>query len=186
VVNNTFCNNVFCPVKAFIPLVEGSGNPGGAQGEVKNDATQELPFNQNPNQELATTNDSLIIPSPSDQADNDISYSEPLQRWVANGMMMVVVEPITQTVTYTPGDPVAATVDTPIYLGPGTNYASLESVLAGTQGVITASPNGLNGVLAKESYWWQVDFSGKVGWVTEESLVLPTPLFSASPFYPPH
>lgn len=187
VVNNTFCNNLICPVKTFIPLVAGSGNPGGGQGVVQEVAPEEPTFDSYPEDEYGSPSDSLIVPSTSDQAENDFPTWEPLQRWVANGMMMVVVEPFTQTITYSPGDTVLTGTETEIYLGPGTNYASLESVPAGTQGVITTSLNGLDGVLAKGSYWWQVDFSsGMVGWVTEESLVHPTPLRSVFPLYPLH
>lgn len=186
VVNNTFCNNLVCPVRTFIPLVAGSGIPGGAQEEVQNVSPEVSPLDSNPEQEFITQTDSEITPDSSNQSDIELSSWEPLQRLVANGMMMVVVEPITQTVTFTPGESVVTSVETPIYLGPGNNYASLETVPAGTQGLITASLNGLDGVLAKGSYWWQVDFSGKVGWVKEESMVLPTPLSSHPTFYPPH
>jgi hypothetical protein len=186
VVNNTFCNNLICPVKTFIPLVAGSGNSSGAQGQVQDVSPGEYPLDSTPDQELMSQTESEIAPDSSNQSDYEINSWEPLQRLVANGMMMVVVEPMTQTLTYTPGETVVASEETPIYLGPGSNYATLETVPAGTQGVITVPLNGLDGVLAKGSYWWQVDFSGKVGWVTEESMVLPTPLSTHSTFYPPH
>jgi hypothetical protein len=39
---------------------------------------------------------------------------------------------------------------------------------ADASGVVLAHP--LNGVLAKGSYWWKVDFGEVIGWVKEESL----------------
>jgi hypothetical protein len=89
---------------------------------------------------------------------------------VGTGMMMVVVEPIAQSVTFTPTQVITTVIPTDIRLGPGTNYGSLATVQAGTNGVILDHLTHLNGVLAKGSYWWKVLLNGIEGWVTEESL----------------
>jgi uncharacterized protein YraI len=52
-------------------------------------------------------------------------------------------------------------------LGPGTNYDNFSTIPIGTQGTILEQMNGLDGVLAKSSYWWYVDFEGVAGWVPE-------------------
>jgi uncharacterized protein YraI len=93
---------------------------------------------------------------------------EGVERMVANGMMMLVVEPMEQSLTFANGLPLITLETTEIRLGPGTNYASLSSLPADASGVVLAHP--LNGVLAKGSYWWKVDFGEVIGWVKEESL----------------
>lgn len=89
------------------------------------------------------------------------------ERWVANGMMMVAFEAQPFSTAFVPGQPVLADGNTGIYLGPGSNYALLSSVVDGTPGTVLAHANGLNGVYAKGVNWWKVDFNGAVGWVKE-------------------
>jgi len=89
---------------------------------------------------------------------------------VGTGMMMVVVEPIVKSVTFTPTQVITTVIPTEVRLGPGTNYGSLATVQAGTSGVILDHLTHLNGVLAKGSYWWKVLLNGIEGWVTEQSL----------------
>lgn len=93
-----------------------------------------------------------------------------LLRPVANGMLMVVVEPMQQSFTYIPDNAVQLLEATAIRLGPGTNYGILATAAQGSQGVILEHFNHLNGVLAKGSFWWKVSIEGIVGWVPEESL----------------
>ena len=94
-----------------------------------------------------------------------------LQRAVANGMLMVVVEPMQQSFTYIADNPVKLFEATAIRLGPGTNYGVLATAAPGSQGVILEHFNNLNGVLAKGSFWWMVSIEGNVGWVPEEALI---------------
>lgn len=94
-----------------------------------------------------------------------------LQPLVANGMMMVAVEPIVKSTTFTPTEIVLTIEPTAIRLGPGTNYRSIGTIPELTGGEVQTHFNQLNGVLAKGSYWWKVDFDGLVGWVREESLL---------------
>jgi hypothetical protein len=92
------------------------------------------------------------------------------ERPVANGMMMVVVQPISKSTTFTPGDDVITSQPVQVRLGPGTNYAALSTVSQGTPGVILDHMNQLDGVLAKGAYWWKVQFGSVVGWAPESSL----------------
>jgi hypothetical protein len=99
--------------------------------------------------------------------------SDGSERLVANGMMMVVVEPVEKSTALAPGNPVATVAPTTVRLGPGTNYEARGSVPGSASGSVLAHFNGLDGVLAKGSYWWKVDFGNVVGWVPEEALAGP-------------
>jgi hypothetical protein len=109
----------------------------------------------------------------SDSAIEDVIVSSAagLERAVANGMMMVIVQPEEYSPVFSVGDPVSTTVDTENRLGPGTNYASFSTIPADTKGVIVEQMNGINGVQAKWKNWWFVDFGGVIGWVAEGNLV---------------
>jgi hypothetical protein len=92
------------------------------------------------------------------------------ERGVANAIMMVAVQPGQRSTVFAPGNRVQALIPTNILLGPGTNYRAIASVDAGTRGTIMPQPTGVNGVFAKSTYWWKVDFGGTVGWVDERAL----------------
>ncbi|MCI0518656.1 MAG: phosphodiester glycosidase family protein [Chloroflexi bacterium] len=91
--------------------------------------------------------------------------------YVANGMMMVVVEPITRSLTFTVTQPVITLRLTEARLGPGDNYAAIGTVGASEQGEVIESLSGLNGVEARGAYWWRVDFNNATGWVREDALL---------------
>ena len=97
------------------------------------------------------------------------------ERYVANGMLMVVVEPMEKSSTFVPNDMILTRQSTSIRLGPGTNYSILTSVSENTGGIVLNHNNGLNGVLAKGTYWWKVLIAGIEGWVTEDSIELNVP-----------
>ena len=144
--NNTFCNINYCKSKIFLPLLNRSGT--GLNG-----------------QDAAPNN---LANSPGNEPASPI-----VERPVADGMMMIVVEPVEKSTKFTTGDPVVALSSTDLRLGPGTNYATLASIPAGTPGVILTHLNNLNGVLAKGSLWWMVYFgAGWVGWAPEVSLII--------------
>jgi hypothetical protein len=104
-------------------------------------------------------------------AESDIISSPAgIERAVGNGMLMVIAQPKVNSTTFMPGDSVTTINDTEVRLGPGTNYAGFSSVPKGTHGSIEAQMNGLDGVLAKSTYWWYVDFGGVIGWVPEGAL----------------
>jgi len=93
-----------------------------------------------------------------------------VERVVGNGLMMVAVQPMEISSQFQQSDRVRAGKDLEVRLGPGTNYASFAVVLANTEGFILENTNGMNGILAKGSYWWKVSFGDVVGWVVEEAL----------------
>ncbi len=92
------------------------------------------------------------------------------ERPVANGMMMVVVEPMVQSTSYVAGSPVIISRSTIMRSGPGENYPSLGVIPLGMMGNILSHSNGLDGVLATGSYWWKVQVDGMTGWVSEAAL----------------
>jgi hypothetical protein len=100
-----------------------------------------------------------------------VSSPAGIERTVANGMMMVVVQPADYSKTYTQGDLVATNSDIVLRLGPGTNYAEFTSVPMSSRGIVLHQANSLGGVQAKSQYWWYVDFGGVTGWVPERALV---------------
>jgi hypothetical protein len=102
-----------------------------------------------------------------------ISSPAGIERAVGNGILMVIAQPGVYSATFIPGNPVITTVDTEVRLGPGTNYASFTSLPKGTHGSIVEQMNGLDGVLAKSTYWWYVNFAGVTGWVPEGALANP-------------
>jgi hypothetical protein len=89
------------------------------------------------------------------------------ERYVANGMLMVVIEPKEQSSRFTPDDLIITTTNTNIRLGPGTNYGVIAIAPEYSIGVILDHMNDLNGVLAKGYYWWKVSINGIQGWIAE-------------------
>jgi hypothetical protein len=114
----------------------------------------------NPGQ-LADLTESDVINSPAG-----------IERAVANGMLMVIAQPGVYSSAFAPGDPVTTLADIDLRLGPGTNYAIIATLPHSTQGSILDQMNGLDGVLAKSSYWWYVNFGSISGWVPEGALVI--------------
>jgi hypothetical protein len=149
VVNNTTCNFTDCSKNS--PAI----NPGAASGPIH-----------------------LVSPENSQLEavwDPQESLYEP---WIANGMMMVSVEPRIQSHAFQSGSQVTTRNQTAVRLGPGTNYATLATVPAQTKGTLVQDMNHLDGILAKGAYWWKVDFGGTTGWVngqalTSDSILLP-------------
>jgi hypothetical protein len=101
--------------------------------------------------------------------------SDGSERAVANGMMMVAVEPREQSTAFAIGNTVWSTSSIGARLGPGSIYTILSTIPANSQGTIQAHFNNLDGVLATGSYWWKVAFDGVVGWVPEEALTSQAP-----------
>lgn len=98
------------------------------------------------------------------------SINKIVERVVANGLMMVVVQPREHSSRFNPGDRVFTTDQAQVQarLGPGSNYAALAALLSNREGLILDHP--MRGVLAKGSYWWKVNFGEVAGWVPEEYL----------------
>jgi len=95
---------------------------------------------------------------------------ENIERAVANGVMMVYVQPKDQSTKYSVGDRFITSENSQlsVRLGPGTNYFAIGSVPANTEGVILEHESSLNGVYAKGFYWWFVSLDEYEGWVAED------------------
>jgi hypothetical protein len=94
------------------------------------------------------------------------------ERRVANGLMIVEVDPMQKSDTFSTGATVQTRYATNIHHGPGTNYPAITSVAEGVEGVVLPNLAGLGGVLAKDTHWWKARFDGVEGWVDEAALHL--------------
>ena len=171
--NNSFCNIVICTNRYFLPIVTKSGsNLQSGQSLPYQKAFDTLPAS-NPEPVERLSGDGLPLTEEyytfSPDATGDI-----LQRLVANGMMMVVVEPRDISPIFTEGEAIRTNSQVNVRLGPGTNYGLIESVDANTTGIIYGKDNGLNGVWAKGYYWWhvllEVGERDVIGWVIEPNI----------------
>lgn len=97
--------------------------------------------------------------------------SDGRERAVANGLMMVVVEPPEHSNAFQPGDEVQALELFDFSLGPGYNYETPADVHAGDVGTVLSHPHGLGGILATGQHWWLVDFQGRIGWAAQDKLL---------------
>jgi hypothetical protein len=113
-----------------------------------------------------SNNTQSVLPT----VNNIISSPAGTERAVGNGMLMVLAQPGAYSAAFAPGDTVTTTVDTDVRLGPGTNYDGFSTVPKGAHGSIVAQMNGLDGVQAKSTYWWYVNFAGVIGWMPEAAL----------------
>jgi Phosphodiester glycosidase len=115
--------------------------------------------------------DQLVLPldeTYKTEWDDATGVIEPL---VGTGMLMVVSEPAAYSYAYGAAMTVTTKSNSSLHLGPGNNFGFLATIPQGSNGVILPNASGVNGVLAKGSYWWKADFNGIVGWVREENLV---------------
>lgn len=102
------------------------------------------------------------------------------ERRVSNAMMIASVAPKEVSSVLTVEDSVFTTQDGQLRVGPGTNYPAYQIIPAGSFGVIIADYNALNGVRAKGTNWWKVDFGGRTGWIAEGVIDILTPRPSSS------
>lgn len=93
------------------------------------------------------------------------------ERAVANGLMMILLEPMDKSTRFRKGDHVLTIAPADVYLGPGTNYGVLEEVPENVEGIVLDALSNITGVFAKGAYWWEVDFGETAGWVEEEALL---------------
>ena len=95
-----------------------------------------------------------------------------VERNVPNGFLMVVVLAPEKSQTFQSGDQVVINSygSVNLRLGPGTNYFVIQSLPSGSEGVIVEHTNGLNGIRAKDYYWWKVGFGDVEGWMAESLL----------------
>lgn len=93
------------------------------------------------------------------------------ERAVANGMMMVRVDPPVRSWRFAPGFQVLVQQSGEVRLGPGTNYPARDSLRPGTLLEVLPSQTGANGTFATGMFWWKARYDGEEGWVQEASLV---------------
>jgi hypothetical protein len=172
--NNTFCNIVICKNQHYLPLILNSGSQVQSSGMFpgKDAIIQAQSSGQGPVEQLS--GDGLPLTEEYYVYSPDI-----LQRLVANGMMMVVVQPEDISPIFNEDDPIKTLTQVNVRLGPGTNYGLVDTLDPDTTGKILGNDNALNGVWAKGYYWWRVLLDGPggvdiVGWVFEPALTLNT------------
>lgn len=95
--------------------------------------------------------------------------SDGSERAVANGVLMIVTQPMEASTRFNPGDGVRTTTSIDVRVGPGLNYAVATSVPSGSVGTILA--HDLAGIRATNTNWWKCDFAGVVGWFPETALL---------------
>ncbi|MFC1922037.1 phosphodiester glycosidase family protein [Chloroflexota bacterium] len=171
--NNTYCNIVICKGEIYLPLITAAGT--NKQSEISPSTgilIPRFPASSSPQPERLS-GDGLPLTEEYYTSGQDASRPQ-LQRLVANGMMMVVVEPKDLSSIFTVDDKIKTLTPVNVRLGPGTNYPSIETIPADITGVIYGFDNGLNGVWAKDYYWWRVllEIDGRdvIGWVIEPAL----------------
>jgi Phosphodiester glycosidase len=96
--------------------------------------------------------------------------SDGTERQVANGLMMIVVEPPDLSTRFSASQPVVVSRDTVLRFGPGDNYDVAAQLPAGIVGEIAHHSDTTDGVLARGDHWWKVAFSQSEGWVREADL----------------
>lgn len=169
VVNNTYCNIVNCKGRVYLPIIERKGRR--TQGALPSQQAG-VPYTTDGETEQLS-GDGLPLTEEYYVYEQGANGSQ-LQRLVANGMMMVVVQPLEKSTIFSTSQAIRTQLKANVRLGPGTNYAVLETVPAGTTGIIYEFDNGLNGVFAKGYYWWHVLLEigerDVVGWVAEPYL----------------
>jgi hypothetical protein len=174
VVNNTFCNIVTCEGNIYLPLAIRGGGKSQAGG-----VGAPVPRSEETPQPAVISGDGFPLTEAYYEFTQTASGTI-LQRLVANGMMMVVVQPKDVSKIFSLNQSIKTLLDASVRLGPGTNYAVLQTVPANTPGIIYGEDNGLNGVWAKGAYWWRVllELPGGIdviGWVSESYITVSTP-----------
>ncbi|MFQ5942803.1 MAG: phosphodiester glycosidase family protein [Anaerolineales bacterium] len=96
--------------------------------------------------------------------------SDGKERLVANGLTMVVLDPISRSTEFEVGEPVRTVQEAAIRVGPGDNYTAYTTIPEDEQGIILSHINNLNGVHARGINWWRVAFENKWGWMAEGDL----------------
>lgn len=175
VVNNTFCNITICKGRVYLPIITGGSAPPAPEMSPAPSLAPDLSESLQ-SEPPGLTGDRLPL------SDEYYAYTQSaagaqLQRLVANGMMMVVVEPKQQSTIFTVSQPIKTRFSANVRLGPGTNYSVIETVPGDVTGLILDEDNGLNGVWAKGYHWWRVllEDGGRdiIGWVSEPALTSP-------------
>jgi hypothetical protein len=113
-----------------------------------------------------------IVPYLIPSAEEASSPSLVCERRVGSGVMMIALQPKLSSTLFVPGDAVLNQIGAQVRLGPGTNYTLLATLNVVREGVILHQINNLDGIYAKGTYWWKVNFGSVQGWVSQASLML--------------
>lgn len=172
--NNPYCNITICEGKIYLPLITHPGEAGQSQADGGVGPAVSIPPASSTPPPPQLSGDGLPLTTDYYVYSREVSGTM-LQRLVANGMLMVVVEPKEQSQAFSAGSGILTQTEAQVRLGPGTNYAVVDTVPAFTHGIVQV--HGLNGVKAMGSYWWkvllEVGNTDVIGWVPEEMLALP-------------
>lgn len=95
------------------------------------------------------------------------------ERAVANGLMMVAVEPAVRSPRFGEGFEVTVQLPGEVRTGPGPFYPVLQSATPGQTATIVQTAPSLRGVFAGGSYWWKTEVAGELGFLAEQALVRP-------------
>jgi hypothetical protein len=93
------------------------------------------------------------------------------ERGVANGLMMMAIEPAANSHRFGSRYTVQSPSGGPLLTGPDPRFPALANVEPGETFQILPTAAGLSGVFDDGSFWWKVDHQGTQGWVQEQMLV---------------
>jgi len=99
--------------------------------------------------------------------------SDGRERGVANGLMMVAVEPAARSSRFDEGYGVTVQAAAEVRSGPGPMFPVLRTTTPGETVRIARAATSLMGVFADGSYWWKSEVDGELGFLPEQSLVRP-------------
>ncbi len=100
--------------------------------------------------------------------------SDGRERGVANGLMMVAVEPALRSGRFAEGFDVTVQASGEVRTGPGPSFPVLQTTAPGETVRIAQTASSLLGVFTDGSYWWKTEVAGELGFLPEQSLVSPS------------
>jgi hypothetical protein len=111
--------------------------------------------------------------------------SDGWERPVANGLLMMALEPAVRSNRFEPGFDVVLQIPTAVRLGPGETQPVGGFFDVGAYATIAAAPPGLQGAFAQGSFWWKVQSGQELAWIPEQALVTPHEALSLFRLPPP-
>ncbi len=99
--------------------------------------------------------------------------SDGTERAVANGLMMVNVQPKLTSTLFRYAQQARTKGTTQIRLGPGTHFPVMATVSDGLS--VTLANHSLKGIFAKGQYWCRGTVGGYTGWISQSSLMRTDP-----------
>lgn len=94
-------------------------------------------------------------------------------RPVANGWMMIVLEPAQRSQLFEEGFRTWLQQSTDLRIGPGTDYPTTHALPAGEEVVISDTLGDVQGFYARGSHWWRVSLDDDEGWIAQDTLLSP-------------